>query len=325
MAADLSKLVAKQRAELLAKDEQNLEAIAAAYSAMYDRLQGDIDALILAIEQMDSPTPAQVKALPQYQRLIRRGKEELDKFTAYLETALGTAAASAIALGLQHSAGLINSLISGGFAGLERGVMPQLLKYLAQDGPLYARLKELTGATVDKVVQTILDGVSSGFNPRKIAGMIGDAFGGGLTDALRNTRTVQLYSYRDSARANYMASDGIVTGWVWYAELDADVCMSCVAQHGTFHDLDEVLDDHYNGRCAALPYIPGMTGDIESGQSWFDALSDEEQAGMMGQEKHAHYKAGDFEFDKLSKQVANDVYGMMRTEAPLKDLIGGDE
>ena len=321
MATDLSKLLKKQRAELLAKDTQNLEAVSAAYAAMYDRLQGDIDALTLVIEQLENPTAAQIKALPQYKRLVKNSTAELDKFSAYLETAIGTAVAGAIGLGLEHSKGLIGAVTGKTFTGLERGVMPQLLKYLDPDGPLYKRLKELTGSTVDRVVQTILDGVLSGFNPRKIAAMIGDAFGGGLTDALRNTRTVQLYSYRDSARANYMASDGIVTGWVWFAELDADVCMSCVAMHGTIHDLSETLDDHYNGRCAAIPYIEGMTGDVGSGQEWFDSLSDEEQAAMMGQEKHDHYKAGDFEFEKLSKQFENDVYGLMRSEASLKDLL----
>ncbi len=324
MANNLLQLAKRQRAEMLKEDEKNLEAIARAYALMYDRLAGDVEALTLAIEQMDNPTAAQVKSLPQYKRLIRRGQDELDKFTTYLETALGAAAAGAIALGLAHSAGLINSLTGGKFAGLDRGVMPQLLKYLDPDGPLYARLKELTGTTIEKVTQMILDGVSSGFNPRKIAGMIRDSFGGGLTDALRNTRTVQLYSYRDSARANYMASDGLVSGWVWFAELDTDVCLSCVAMHGTIHPLDETLDDHYNGRCAALPYIEGLTGDIPSGQSWFDGLDEETQKAMMGHAKHEHYKNDSFQFSELSIQKDNDVYGKMRTEASLKDLMGDE-
>lgn len=239
-----------------------------------------------------------------------------------MDTQIGTSSAAAIALGLQHSADLIKSLTGRTFDGLEQGVMPKLLDYLKSDGPLYVRLKQLTGATVERVIQTITDGVSSGFNPRKIAGMIQDDFGGGLTDALRNTRTVQLYSYRDSSRANYMASDGLVTGWVWYAELDADVCMSCVAQHGSIHPLDETLDDHYNGRCAALPYIEGLTGDIPSGQDWFDGLDEKTQKAMMGNAKHEHYKNDSFQFSELSIQKVNDVYGTMRTEASLKDLMG---
>ena len=326
MANNLPQLAKRQRAEMLAEDEKNLEAIARAYALMYDRLAGDVEALTLAMESADEPmTRREVEALPQYKRLVRRGKEELDKFTAYLETALGAAAAGAIALGLAHSSGLISSLTDQKFTGLDRGVMPQLLKYLDPDGPLYKRLQELTGATVDRVTQTILDGVSSGYNPRKIAGMIRDSFGGGLTDSLRNVRTVQLYSYRDSARANYMASDGLVSGWVWFAELDADVCLSCVAMHGSVHSLDETLDDHYNGRCAALPYIEGLTGEIETGQSWFESLSDEEQVTMMGNEKHGAYKDGKFEFSQLSKQYETPVYGLMRSETPLIDLIGGEE
>jgi len=322
--SQLTSLAKKQKAALQKEDEKNLSSIASIYAAMYDRLQGDIDALILAIGQMDEPTAEKIRALPQYKRLLKNSQTELEKFTTYLELTIGTVAAAAIASGLQDSAALVNSLLpSGAFSSpLNVRGMTQILKYLDPNGPLYARLKQLTGATIDKVVQSIVDGVQAGFNPYKIAGMIQDSFGAGLTDALRNTRTVQLYAYRDSARANYMASDGIVTGWVWWAELDADTCMSCVAQHGTIHDLDETLDDHYNGRCAALPYIPGVTGDFESGQDWFDGLDEAEQQAMMGKEKHEHYKAGDFEFDKLSKQFDTPVYGKMRSEASLKDLLG---
>jgi hypothetical protein len=322
MSTNLPQLIKKQRTELLSEDANNLEAIARAYSAMYGRLDGDIDALMLAIENMDEPTRAKIQASPQYKRLVKNAKSELDKFTVYLETIIGTSALAAITLGLKHSKDLVNSMVGGGFQGLEPGVMPQLLKYLSQDGPLYARLKQLTGVTVDKVIQSIIDGVASGYNPRKIAGMVQDAFGGGLTDALRNIRTVQLYAYRDSARANYMASD-VVTGWVWFAELDTDVCMSCVAMHGTIHDLSETLDDHYNGRCAAIPYIPGVTGDIQSGEDWFNNLGEATQREMMGDPKYKAWKDGQIDdFSKLAKQVDNPVYGKMRTEASLLDILG---
>ena len=108
-----------------------------------------------------------------------------------------------------------------------------------------------------------------------------------------------------------------------YAELDADTCLSCVAQHGTIHDLSEQLDDHYNGRCAALPYIEEFGNPVEqSGQAWFESLPEAEQARMMGQEKHGAYKDGKFEFGQLSAQVPNEVYGNMRTEASLKSLLG---
>lgn len=318
----LTQIAARQRAELIREDEQTLAQIARTYAALYDGLQGDIDALTLAIQQMENPTAAQVKQLPQYKRLMRNAEADLDRFTAYTESTMDGAALAGIGLGLAHSAQLVQSMSGARFTGLQPGVMRPLLAYLDRDGPLYKRLSLLTGATVDRVVQTIIDGVGSGFNPRRIAGQIQSAFGGGLTDALRNTRTVQLYSYRDSARANYMASDGIVTGWVWYAELDADVCPVCAAQHGTIHELDEKLDGHYNCRCAALPYIEGVTNEIELGTDWFDNLPESQQAGLLGQTKYEAWKDGKFGLSDLVDHADNEVYGTMVRERSLAELIG---
>jgi len=198
--------------------------------------------------------------------------------------------------------------------------MRELLYYLRTDGPLYARLQELTGSTVEWVVSSIIDNVRLGYNPRRIASIIQDAFGRGLTDALRNTRTVQLYAYRESARANYIATNGIVQGWVWYAEL-GKACMSCVAQHGTIHGLDETLNDHYNGGCAPLPYIPEF-GNIakQSGEEWFNGLSEAQQQQMMGAGKWQAWKEGQFSFGQLSHEHENEVYGKMRSVASLKQL-----
>lgn len=325
-ADQLRRLSARQRADLLRIDAQTLEAIARIYGVMYERLAGDVEALRLAIEALDAPTIAQVKALSQYKTLLRRSGRELTGFTAYLETTIGGVGSVGAEIGLAHSAELIGAMTGQRFVGLQRRVMTTLLEYLNPTGPLYARLALITNGTIDRVVQQIVEGVGLGWNPRRIASSIQDAFGGGLTDALRNARTVQLWSYRDSARANYMASDGVVSGWIWYAELDGDVCLSCVAQHGTIHDLDETLDDHYNGRCAALPYIEGFGNPVEqSGEDWFSSLTPEAQAEMMGKEKHGAWSDGKFEFSQLSEQKPNEVYGTMRSEASLASLIGGGE
>jgi len=188
---------------------------------------------------------------------------------------------------------------------------------------VYASLQRLTGNTVDAVVQSIVDGVLAGHNPRKIARAIQGAFGRGLTDALRNTRTVQIWSYRDSARANYTATGGIVQGWVWYARLDGLTCMSCVSQHGSIHELSETLDDHDNGRCAPLPYIPEFGNPVQQrGQDWFSGLPQAEQKKQMGASKWQAWQDDKFQFDQLSHQRPDDRYGTMRSEASLKQLVG---
>lgn len=314
-------LADRQRKEIDKADLQNLERIIQAYGLMYSHLQGDVDAVIMLIESGEY-TSASIKKTRQYKRLLSNMEDELSRFTVYLETAIGAVGLAAVLYGSQHSAALVNAIVGGGFEGLDANVIAPLLEYLRSDGPLYSRLRLLTGSTVDAVVQAIVDGVSAGKNPRAIARLIQDNFGRGLTDALRNTRTVQIYSYRDAARANYM-STGFVEGWIWYAQFDDRVCMSCVAQHGSIHPLEEQLNDHHNGRCSALPYISEFGNPVQqNGQAWFESLSQAEQKQRMGGKKYQAWKDGKFDFSQLSHEQENDVYGMMRTEASLKQLIG---
>ena len=318
----LIQIANKNSEEIQAADNANLEAISRAYTNMYDDMQGDIDSLMLAIDKLNKPTRKEIEALPQYKRLMRNAERELDDFTTYLKTAIGGASAAAIGLGLAHSAALVN--VSGAkFQSITPGVMRPLLDFLQKGSPLYQRLDMITTSTVDSVVKSIIDGIGQGFNPRKTAELIQDAFGGGLTDALRNMRTVQIKSYQESARANYIASDGIVTGWVWYANLDGNPCASCIAMHGTEHTLDETLDDHYNGECTAIPLIPELGNPVEqNGQAWFDSQDEARQRELLGDSKYEAYKAGKFEFSALSNQQDHEIFGTMRTETSLKDLIG---
>ena len=316
-------LADRQRGEIERADAEALRQLIAAYGVMYERMGGDIDALILAIEAMEDITRKQVQNSSQYKRLLRNAEKELERFQIYLETVVTASAATSIGLGLSHSAALVNAQIGGGFTSLEPGVIRPLLQYLDPGGGLYASLQRLTGNTVDAVVQSIVDGVLAGHNPRKIARAIQGAFGRGLTDALRNTRTVQIWSYRDSARANYTATGGIVQGWVWYARLDGLTCMSCVSQHGSIHELSETLDDHDNGRCAPLPYIPEFGNPVQQrGQDWFSGLPQAEQKKQMGASKWQAWQDDKFQFDQLSHQRPDDRYGTMRSEASLKQLVG---
>lgn len=319
----LQQLVNRQRQELLDADTLVLDRVASAYTLMYDRLSGDVEALTLAIEDIENPTEADIKRLPQFKTLERRSTEELDRFTAFVEFTMAAAAVAAIEMASRHSAEL---LALQGITGevLDPIVMASLLDYLATDGPLYARLSLLTGSTVDNVVNSIISGVGEGLNPRVIASNVADMFGGGLTDALRNVRTVQLYAYRDTARANYMAS-GVVDGWIWFAELDELVCDACIAEHGSIHPIEETLDGHYNCRCAALPYIKGVTEDVQTGQEWFDGLSEAQQNSIMGDTKASAYRDGLFAWGDIASRTHNDVYGSMIKVTPLYELLGTDK
>ena len=102
-------------------------------------------------------------------------------------------------------------------------------------------------------------------------------------------------------------------------------CESCIAMHGTFHTVDETLDDHFQGRCQMLPQtILTRENTIAegAGEAWFKGLPESQQQQIMGPGKWQAWKEDKFDFSQLSKQVDNDVFGTMRTASSLKDLIG---
>lgn len=71
-----------------------------------------------------------------------------------------------------------------------------------------------------------------------------------------------------------------------------------------------------------LPYIEEFGNPVEqSGIQWFENLPEAQQKKILGQGKFDAWKAGKFTLPQLSKEHENDVYGKMRVETPLKELV----
>jgi len=313
------------RKALEQRDNKALSQIIKAYGDMYKRLQDKIKVLTLEMANMETITAASVRKLDSYKSLIVEIEKELTKFQGYAGTVMQQAASDAIKMGVTNARLLTlasNPAVAASFKNLNPKAIENLVSYFGEGSPLMARLDKLAGTNALNVANTIIDNVALGKNPKTIAGLIKNSLGGGLTDALRMTRTVQIYSYREANRATYLANSDVVKGWIWYANLGANCCMSCVSMHGTEHTLDEVLDDHHNGECTMLPLTIGMENPITSGESWFKEQPEAMQKQMMGDSKFEAWVSGKFEFNQLSKETENDIYGMMRTVTPLKDLIG---
>lgn len=326
----LLQLVQANRAALAQREAIVTNRLITAYKSLYQRLQGLIDALVLQIGQ-DMPTAGQLVRIERYRELLKQTAEELTGFQAITRAEIEQLARTGITLGANDARGLLSTTVTGStgiaarFNALPRDAIESLLGFLDPQGPLYERLRMLAPTVTDEVSRVLLDGLGAGFNPRKVAREITNTLGMGLTDAMRMTRTVNLYSYREASRATYIANSDVVEGWIWHAELGPRTCLSCIAQHGTVHSLDEALKDHYNGHCTEVPIVRGFPalatpGD---GEKWFNSLSEAEQRKMMGAHKHSAWKDGRFNFDKLSTWREDPVYGKMRQEASLKELLGG--
>jgi hypothetical protein len=282
---------------------------------------------LIAEMEKNALTVGQLKRAEYYQQLIADTTRLLEEYRSYMGVEIRTVSKASIDAGLLESRRLVSMALGSDkliatLNSINPAVIETLLGFLDPGGPLYKKLDNLPKWTAQQMADAIIEGVGLGRNPKTIAREITRTLGMGLTDSLRMMRTVQLWSYREATRANYIANGDVVKGWQWMAELDDLTCGSCIAQHGSIHTLEEPLNDHHNGRCAQLPVVIGSPAPLkESGQEWFDKRSAEQQNNQLGKSKAQAYRDGKFEFGKLSIEKMDDVYGNMRTEAPLIDLL----
>ena len=324
---ELAARLEKIRDALDSVQRSALLRVVSSYKSTTRYLESDIDLLIKELTGVQL-TVADVKKLKAYKRLMSNSEEALKEFSSYLGVDMRNEMGTMAAMGQKDAFELILAQGEVLRGVLNRGANPEQLKalanYLDPGKPLYNRLKQFPTVSAEYISQMIFGGVKGGYNPATIARSIRDAYGMPLTDAMRMMRTVQIYSYRDANHLNYQNNSDVVTGWIWYAELDDTTCMSCVAEHGSFHSVDETLNDHHNGRCVPIPVTRLSDPFIKDGEgkSWFEQQSEATQKQMMGAGKYDAWKADKFEFNALSREKENDVFGMMRGETPLKDLIG---
>lgn len=312
-------LAQRFRNQLTELDNLQFQQLLSAYAPIRNDLNEAIDALLMEIELMGQPTAIRVRRSSRYQRLLDKLGDRLVEFSILLTAVMRGASNQGFTVGAQNGAAMLGAY---GLrpVGINPRAVEQLVAFLDPDGPLFARIKSLAPFTTQRVADAILDGVSLGQNPRVIAGAIDRAFGVGLTDSLRMTRTVQIYSYRYANHATYIAN-GVDT-WTWFSRLDpARTCMSCVSMHGTVHPATETLNDHHNGLCLAIPNVAGANLVNENGADWFGKQSDSTQLQMMGKGRFEAWKEGKIDFAQLSATHKDDVYGEMRVVAPLKDLL----
>lgn len=205
------------------------------------------------------------------------------------------------------------------------------------DGEAYrTMLARFAPYHTDKIRDVILDAVSRGKNPRETAELIAGWLQSKspLNDALRITRTSQLYAARRGTQMVYIGND--VDRWMWSANIgNPRTCLACIAMHGTIHPSTRMLNDHWLGRCAMLPITPrwselGIMGADEdnpiTGVAWFERQDPFEQQRMMGPELYQFWRGGLFEFNAQTvvEESSHPVFGTMRHRKSNYAIIGVD-
>lgn len=323
---DVLQLAEQFRRALENQDAKALDRLITAYRNAFAALQDKLQLVLDEIGEGDI-VASQFVRRERYRALIEQVSLKLRDLEGLTRTEIDALTKVGINLGSNHARALMAATLGdekliAGFARLPDEAIKSLLGFLDPDGPLYKRIGQLGDFSTKRVADEMLNGLTLGYNPNKMAAVFKRTFGMALTDALRLTRTANLYAYREANRATYIANGDVVEGWYWHADL-AGACPACIAMHGTFHTNDETLDDHYNGRCAMIPAVKGMPPIMkESGEDWFKQQSEARQREIMGEGKYDLWKEGKIEFGDIAGKHTDEVYGDMLNVQTLETLMG---
>ena len=215
------------------------------------------------------------------------------------------AARRLVELSMSDAAALIGAQLPSNWP-LSRPAKPELDAIVQRaTTQITSRMWALSDEASEAMRRRLIQGVAAGRNPRDTARLmvadVQDTFDGGLARAQVIARTETIDAYRAGAKAQHEANSDVLRGWVWLANLSERTCPSCVAMHGTEHELDEPGPlDHQQGRCSRMPLVkpelvPGApTPRVESGTEWLERQPEGVQRSVLGPRRYDLWKAGDY-------------------------------
>ena len=226
--------------------------------------------------------------------------------TAQQSSAVVTGAARRLVeLSMTDAAALIGAQLPSNWP-LSRPAKPELDAIVQRaTTQITSRMWALSDEASEAMRRRLTQGVAAGRNPRETARLmvrdVEDAFDGGLARAQVIARTETIDAYRAGAKAHHEANSDVLQGWVWLANLSERTCSSCVAMHGTEHDLDEPGPlDHPQGRCSRMPLVkPELVPNapkpvIESGPEWLARQPEGVQRSVLGPRRFEAWQDGNY-------------------------------
>lgn len=326
------------RQQLVSDYGATADRLTSAYQRILPMLQDSVDGLTSRLKQWAKDHPEanlsaeDARGFKQYQDLLTRVEIEMKDFAAIVRNEAGTLQDQAVSTGIggalemaQSFSGSRAEIVGQAWNQPAPETLQQVISYV--DSSVFREKAGAFGSNAaNNAGDVILSAIAMGKNPEATARILSNWLMVPMVWAENSVRTIQMYSYRSANHASYLANPDVVQSWMWWATIgDPNTCMSCIEQHGTIHPLDEELDDHYRGRCTPLPIIVGSTwqNSVETGQDWFDGLSEGQQRAQMGNNAmYDAFKAGKVEWGDFSQVHHDDLFGDMVSQASLKSILG---
>ncbi len=309
----------------------------------YGRSWADIhDEVVRLQERLGTGTGSEVAQRFQLDRLLtiqEQIEQELTRYALYAEEQIIRTQVTAIArAGLDTEEMIFRQLGTpqGGvgvtFSRLPARATEHLVGNLANGRPLRTLFDGFGAQAGTEARQVIVSGLARGVNPREIASELRETMAIPLQRSLRIARTEVLRAYQEASQMTMAENSDVVEGWVWHAELGPQTCVMCCAMHGTYHTINESLNDHVSGRCVAVPRtksweemgfsgIPDTRPVIERGDEWFAGQPEPVQRAILGQSAHDAYREGRVGIRDFVDLRRSETWGDMRVARSLRSAL----
>jgi SPP1 gp7 family putative phage head morphogenesis protein len=340
---DVLTLALRFRSSILRREREAAVAISKAYGRAWKAIRDEsqkITRQITEAQRAGKPIPASWLLQEQrLEKLQRQIKAELDNFAEFADRRIRKEQSLAVESARNESVELMEAALNKppdipiSFTRLPKEAFQNMVGVLQNGSPLRSLLDELGPQVSAAISEALTTGIALGRSVRQIARQIRDAGGIGLTRALRISRTEVMRSYRNASHQSYKANSNVVKGWIWTSALGRRTCASCWANHGSFHTLDETLDDHPQGRCVPTPKtktwaelgypdIADTQMVIEDGATRFARLSADEQRQILGDAGYRAYSAGAVSLSDFAGTRTSAEWGSTSHRRSLREILG---
>lgn len=317
------------------------QGVAATLDLQIAQLQTQMEAALQAGDQLSMSWITQAQRLASLKSAVMG---DVAQFAQQAQQIVGTAQAAAASLGTTAAQEALAASVPPGI-NYTFGVPPASVLAQAagamQPGTPLANLFDSMGPVAAKEMQEALfTGISLGENPRQIARRMSYSGNTTMQHAEVIARTETMRAWRGAQLENYRANRDVVQQWEWLADYGPRCCGACIAMDGTFHSLDEELNDHICGRCSAIPItrpwsdILGQAGidatgipetsfaatPRQTGSQWLAEQSPEMQNRILGPAAAEAYRRGDINLEDLVGVKHSAEWGSSIQKLSLKDL-----
>lgn len=342
-------LAAEFHANVVAREQRTVDAIAKAYRTAIDRIQRELDAITDSIEaEVRAGRPVSSSMLwkeQRLERLQRQAVEELARAGAAARDLIEDARLDAISAALDEGADLVRAALESGISGaptvnaalsanIPTGSVQQIVAATQPATPLAQLLASIAAEGAEAAAQRMTTGVILGQNPRLVAAAMRKELDIPRWRAERIARTEIMRAHREATAQRFLdfEIDGepLVQGWVWYAQV-GECCVACLAMHGTIHPMTDRLDGHPNCRCLMLPQtatwaelgFPGVDDDPDliTGEAIVRAMDQEALRERFGPGVAAALKSDRLQVSDLVDRTFDPEWGSMRRRRSLATAL----